>query len=159
MSYLGLDPNTPLLNTSTDFFSGDALAIQFTLSRSIASASDLDVIVDGSLQVPFIDYTANNTTLLFTSPPGSGSDNIAVTFRAGALNSLDLTDTVFSAGTVGAPGIVSVAATNTGLYWANATTMVATVGGANRATFNGQAQSTSVNNWCSYSAGWYWCSR
>jgi hypothetical protein len=39
--------------------------------------------------------------------------------------------------------VVSLAANNTGLYWANATTMVATVAGSNRAKFNGTAASTS----------------
>jgi hypothetical protein len=34
MSYLGLQPNTPLLNTSTQFFSGNSVATQFTLARS-----------------------------------------------------------------------------------------------------------------------------
>ena len=146
MSYLGLDPNTPLLNTSTDFFSGNAVDYQFALSRAVGSASDLDVIVGTTLQIPYVDYTANNTVLLFTNPPASGTNNIAVTYRAGALNSLDLSVTVFQAGTVGSPGVVSVAANNTGFYWANATTMVATVAGSNRATFNGAAASTTATS-------------
>jgi fibronectin-binding autotransporter adhesin len=143
MSYLGLDPNTPLLNTSTETFSGTGAQLQFTLARSIATASDIDVMIGSTLQRPFTDYTANNTTLLFVSAPGAGTNNITVTYRAGALNSLDLSVSVFQAGTVGAPGVVSVAANNTGFYWANATTLVATVAGSNRATFNGLATSTS----------------
>jgi hypothetical protein len=89
MSYLGLDPNTPLLNTSTETFSGTGAQLQFTLARSIASASDIDVMIGSTLQRPFADYTANNTTLLFVSAPGAGTNNITVTYRAGALNSLD----------------------------------------------------------------------
>lgn len=143
MSYLGLDPNTPLLNSSTETFSGNAVALQFNLARSVASASDLDIIVGNVAQRPGIDYTAGNTTLLFTSAPASGTNNIVVTYRGGALNSLDLTATVFNSGTVGAPSVYSLAANNTGIYWANATTMVMTVAGANRATFNGSAASTS----------------
>jgi hypothetical protein len=143
MSYLGLDPNTPLLNTSTETFSGTGAQLQFTLARSIATASDIDVMIGSTLQRPFTDYTANNTTLLFVSAPGAGTNNITVTYRAGALNSLDLSVSVFQAGTVGAPGVVSVAANNTGFYWANATTLIATVAGSNRATFNGLATSTS----------------
>lgn len=143
MSYLGLDPQTQLLNTSTEFFSGNAAATQFTLSRAVASAADLDVIVGNVAQVPFVDYSAGNLTLLFTSPPDSGTNNIAVTFRGGALNTLDLTATVFQAGTVGAPSVVSLAANNTGIYWASANTVAITVQGGNRATFNGEANSIS----------------
>ena len=143
MSYLGLDPNQKLLNASTEYFSGNSVATQFNLSRNVASESDLDVIIGNVALRPGIDYVAGNVTLLFTNPPATGTNNIVVTFRGGALNSLDLSASVFEAGTVGAPSVVSIAANNTGFYWANATTLVATVAGANRATFNGQANSSS----------------
>jgi hypothetical protein len=142
MSYLGLQPNTPLLNTSTQTFSGNAVATQFTLARSVASASDLDVMIGSTMQRPFTDYIAGNISLQFTSPPAGGSNNITVTYRAGALNSLDLTVNTFNAGTVADPGVVSLAANNTGIYWANASSMSVTVSGTNRATFNASAAST-----------------
>jgi len=142
MSYLGLQPNTPLLNTSTETFSGDSVSYQFNLGRSIASASDLDVMIGNTLQRPGTDYTANGKTLLFYSPPTTGTNNITVTYRAGALNSLNLQANTFNAGTVAAPGVVSLAANNTGIYWANASSMSVTVSGINRATFNASATST-----------------
>jgi hypothetical protein len=145
MSYLGLQPNTPLLNTSTQFLSGNAVATQFTLSRSVASASDIDVMIGSALKIPFTDYTAGNVTLLFATAPGSGSNNISVTYRAGALNSLDLTASVFNAGTVAAPSVVSLAANNSGLYWANASSMSVTISGTNRATFMANAISVSTD--------------
>lgn len=143
MSYVGLNPQQQLLNTSTETFSGNAVAYQFTLARAVASASDLDVMIDQSLQRPFSDYTAENTSLLFQSPPPSGTNNITVTYRAGALNSLNLTANAFGAGTVGAPSVYSVAANNTGLYWSNATSMVTTVAGTARLVVSGNANSTS----------------
>ena len=145
MSYLGLQPNTPLLNTSTQFLSGNSVATQFTLSRSVASASDIDVMIGSALKIPFTDYTAGNVTLLFATAPATGSNNISVTYRAGALNSLDLTASVFNAGTVAAPSVVSLAANNTGLYWANASSMSVTVSGTNRATFMANAISVSTD--------------
>lgn len=145
MSYIGLDPQTQLLNTSTEFFSGNAVNMQFTLARSVASASDLDVMIGQTLQRPFADYEAENVTLTFQTPPASGTNNITVTYRAGALNSLNLTANAFGAGTVGAPSVYSVAANNTGLYWANATSMVVTTSGANRAFFNGNVTSVDEN--------------
>ena len=143
MAYLGLQPNTPLLNTSTQTFSGNAVATQFTLARSVASASDLDVMIGSVLQRPFTDYNAGNVSLQFVSAPASGTNNITVTYRGGALNSLDLTASTFNAGTVGAPSVVSLAANNTGIYWANASSMSVTVSGTNRATFNANAVSVS----------------
>jgi hypothetical protein len=144
MSYLGLQPNTPLLNTSTQTFSGNSVATQFTLARSVASASDLDVMIGSTLQRPFTDYTAGNVSLQFISAPATGTNNITVTYRAGALNSLDLTASVFNAGTAAAPSVVSLAANNTGLYWANASSLSVTVSGTDRVTFN--ANATSVSN-------------
>jgi len=145
MSYIGLDPQTQLLNTSTEFFSGNAVNMQFSLARSVASASDLDVMIGQTLQRPFADYEAENITLTFQTPPASGTNNITVTYRAGALNSLNLTANAFGAGTVGAPSVYSVAANNTGLYWANATSMIVTIAGANAAIFNGNTSSVDEN--------------
>jgi hypothetical protein len=145
MAYLGLQPNTPLLNTSTQTFSGNAVATQFNLARSVASASDLDVMIGSTLQRPFTDYIAGNLVLQFTSAPGSGANNITVTYRGGALNSLDLTASTFNAGTVANPSVVSLAANNTGIYWANASSMSVTVSGTNRATFLANAISVSAD--------------
>jgi hypothetical protein len=145
MSYLGLQPNTPLLNTSTQTFSGNSVATQFNLARSVASASDLDVMIGSTLQRPFTDYIAGNIVLQFTSAPTTGTNNITVTYRGGALNSLDLTASTFNAGTVAAPSVVSLAANNTGIYWANASSMSVTVSGTNRATFLANATSVSTD--------------
>jgi len=143
MAYIGLNPQTQLLNTSTQTFSGNAAQLQFTLARSVASASDLDVMIDNTLQRPFSDYEAENLSLQFQSAPPSGTNNITVTYRAGALNSLNLTANAFGAGTVGAPSVYSVAANNTGLYWPNATTVSVTIAGSNAVIFSGNANSTS----------------
>jgi hypothetical protein len=143
MAYVGLNPQTQLLNTSTETFSGNAVAYQFTLARAVASASDLDVMIDQTLQRPFADYEAENVSLLFQSPPASGTNNITVTYRAGALNSLNLTANAFGAGTVGAPSVYSVAANNSGFYWSNATSVVTTVAGTARLVVSGNANSTS----------------
>lgn len=145
MAYLGLQPNTPLLNTSTQTFSGNSAATQFTLARSVASASDLDVMIGSTMQRPFTDYIAGNVSLQFISPPATGANNITVTYRGGALNSLDLTVSTFNAGTVAAPGVVSLAANNTGIYWANASSMSVTVSGTNRATFSASPNATTVD--------------
>jgi len=83
MSYIGLNPNVPLLNASTQQFSGNGSTLQFLLSRNVASASDLDVLIDNTAQRPGTDYDAEGTTLLFTVAPAVGVNNITVTFRGG----------------------------------------------------------------------------
>jgi len=143
MSYIGLNPQQQLLNSSTEFFSGDAATVEFFLSRSVSSASDLDVMVGNVAQRPFVDYTAQNVSMQFTSAPAAGTNNITVTFRAGALNSLNLTANAFGAGTIGQPAVYSVAANNTGIYWPNATTMNVTVAGSSRVQFSSNINSTS----------------
>lgn len=146
MSYIGLNPNEPLLNSSTQFESGNGFVSQYTLNRAVASASDLDVIVGNVPQIPFVDYEAGNTTIIFVTSPPLGTDNVAITYRGGALNTLDLTATVFGAGTIGNPSVYSVAANNTGLYWPGPGTLAVTVSGANRALFNANAVSVSTTS-------------
>ena len=143
MSYIGLNPNTPLLNTSTQYFSGNSVALQFALNRSVASASDLDVLIGNVAQRPGIDYDAEGTSLIFNTAPGTGTNNITVTFRGGALNTLNLQTTAFPAGTVGAPSVYSLAANNSGLFWANASSMTVTIQGAEHTVFNGDTSSNS----------------
>jgi len=78
MSYIGLNPNVPLLNTSTETFSGNGVNQQFALGRNVASASDLDVMIGNTLQRPNTDYEAEGNVLLFTAAPGAGTNNITV---------------------------------------------------------------------------------
>ena len=144
MSYIGLNPNVPLLNTSTEYFSGTGATTQFFLARNVASASDIDVMIVNTLQRPGVDYDADGVSLQFTIAPGVGVNNITVTYRAGALNTLNLETTAFPSGTEGAPGVYSLAANNSGLYWANASSMTVTVAGANNTTFNANVNSNST---------------
>ena len=144
MSYIGLNPNVPLLNTSTETLSGDGVIRQFALGRNVASASDLDVMINNTLQRPNTDYEAEGNVLLFTVAPGSGTNNITVTYRAGALNTLNLQATAFPAGSEGAPGVYSLAANNTGIYWGNATSMTVSVAGVSTAQFNASENSNST---------------
>jgi hypothetical protein len=72
MSYLGLQPNTPLLNTSTQFLSGNAVATQFTSEldqwrqRQRHGRDDWQHIT----KIPFTDYIAGNViSLQFATPP------------------------------------------------------------------------------------------
>jgi hypothetical protein len=62
-----------------DPFTGDGTTTVFTLSRLCATASLLDVTVDGARQKPVSAYTVNGTTsLTFTEAPPAGAEIFVV---------------------------------------------------------------------------------
>lgn len=58
--------------------SGDNSTVAFTLSVAPASTEATSVFISGVRQVPVTDYSVSGTTLTFTSPPPTGTDNIFV---------------------------------------------------------------------------------
>jgi hypothetical protein len=92
MSYIGAvapgyDPtraNVPQLDAER--FSGNASTTAFTLTRQVVSPTDINVIVGGALQEPTVAYSVNGYTLTFTTPPGSGTNNIYVVYRGSSIS-------------------------------------------------------------------------
>ena len=62
-------------------FSGNGVTTTFTLSKSVNSVTDLEVVVENVLQEPTVAYTVIGTTLTFTGAPPSGTNNIYVIYR------------------------------------------------------------------------------
>jgi hypothetical protein len=62
-----------------DEFTGDNATVNFTMSQSESSASNILVTVSGVYQAPTNNYTVSGTQLTFTSPPpaidASGNPN------------------------------------------------------------------------------------
>jgi hypothetical protein len=62
-----------------DEFTGDNATVDFTMSQSESSASNILVTVSGVYQAPVNNYTVSGTQLTFTSPPpaidASGNPN------------------------------------------------------------------------------------
>lgn len=52
-----------------DSFTGDAIAVDFTMSRIVTSVYDIVVFIGNIHQNPAVAYTVNGTTITFTSPP------------------------------------------------------------------------------------------
>jgi hypothetical protein len=71
---LGLDPeetNVDEVNSLLvkDSFTGNAIAVDFTMSRIVANVYDVVVFIGNIYQNPTVAYTVNGTTITFTSPP------------------------------------------------------------------------------------------
>ena len=66
-SYLSSGGLTPVVK---DTFPGDAVTVTFTMTRSVATETDVVVFVGNIYQEPVVAYTVNGTTAItFTSPP------------------------------------------------------------------------------------------
>lgn len=132
MAYIGLQPQTRFVATSTQKLSGNGVDFEYTLNRGVSKAADLNVFVGNTAQVPEVDYTATGTTLLFATEPASGTDNIIVNYQAGALTAIDLTSNSFPQGTTVAPSIRYIDATSTGIHFPSTTSIGLTVSGNTR---------------------------
>jgi hypothetical protein len=143
MAYIGLAPVTNFLSTFSERFSGNGSTRQFILERAVGRAEDLEVFV-GSTQILPSDYTAVGTELTFNTAPTAGTNNITVIFRAGALQTIDLTSTGFPAGSAASPGVYNTDATNTGLYWPSSTSLGLSTSGVARLIISSSINSTST---------------
>lgn len=132
MAYIGLQPQTKFVATSTQKISGNGVDFEYALNRGVSKAADLNVFIGNTVQVPEVDYTATGTRLLFATEPASGTDNIIVNFQAGALTSVDLTSNSFPQGTTVAPSMRYVDGTSTGLWFPSTTQVGVTVSGNTR---------------------------
>ncbi len=75
MAYLGNPPE--FANFPSKFFSGNSILTDFTLNNSPPNAASLLVFISGVRQDTSA-YSVNGTTLAFTAPPPTGTNNIQV---------------------------------------------------------------------------------
>jgi len=134
MAYVGLRPVTQTLSTATQYFNGNGSTLEFTLQQGIGKASDIIVVVGNTLQVPGTDYTASGTALIFNSgkAPTAGTNNVAVTFISGQLQTLYVTANAYPTGNTVSPSIYSVSSPATGIYWPSAISLALTASGNTR---------------------------
>jgi len=87
VSYLGqtvpyYDPtNAPIPQLDVERFNGNDSSVDFTLTRRVAFATDLEVFVDNVQQEPTTAFSVDGFTLTFTEAPPTGSNNIYVIYR------------------------------------------------------------------------------
>lgn len=89
MSYIGSTPTTQNFIAGTDYFNGTGSAVNFTLSRSVNSVNDIEVIVNNVEQIPS-GYSVSGTTLTFSAAPSAGTNNIYVRYLSTTLQSVTL---------------------------------------------------------------------
>lgn len=145
MAYIGQSPSSTLLSTFSETFSGDGSTLQFTLARSVGRASDLEVFIGNTQQMPTAAYSASGTALLFVSAPSSGTNNITVIYRAGALQTLNVNAAAFNGGSAAAPTVNAASASTTGIYWPSSTDLGLSANGSLRVRVNSTAASTNTS--------------
>lgn len=82
MSYIGSTPTSQNFTSGTDYFSGTGSQTAFTLTRTVNSVNDIEVVINNVVQQPSTAYTLSGTTITFTSAPSSGTNNIYVRYLA-----------------------------------------------------------------------------
>ena len=134
MSYIGLQPTTRFLATSTQKISSDGTSYEYALNRGVSKAADLTLFVGNVSQVPEVDYTAEGTQLFFTYQPAAGTDNIIVNYSSGALSTVDLAANSFPQGSTVDPAIRYVDGTSTGIWFPSVSQIGLTTSGNTRVT-------------------------
>ena len=69
MAYIGISPNFGNLSTQAGTGDGSDVTPIATLDYTVATSASIGVYLDGVRQVAGTDYTANGTTLTFTTAP------------------------------------------------------------------------------------------
>ena len=71
------------LTVANDSFNGDGSTTAFTLSQTVSSVNDIEVLVDNVQQSPYdSSYSVSGTTLTFSGAPSTGTNNVYVIYNA-----------------------------------------------------------------------------
>jgi C1q domain len=81
MGYIGNSLLQQVTQPATQFFSGNGSTTSFTLNQTPQSVYTVEVIVNNVQQNPQTSYYITNNSLIFYSPPPSGSNNIYVNYN------------------------------------------------------------------------------
>lgn len=95
MSYIGSTPTTQSFIAGTDSFSGTGAQTAFTLTRSVNSVNDVQVVVNNVVQYP-PHYSVSGTTLTISPAPSAGTDNVYVRYLSTTLQSVGVGDLTVS---------------------------------------------------------------
>ena len=170
MSYIGSTPTTQSFIAGTDYFNGNGSTVNFTLSRSVNSVNDIEVIVNNVEQIPS-GYSVSGTTLTFSAAPSAGTSNVYVRYLSTTNLSLAIpsgTSATFNTVTVAdgsatTPSITNDGDTNTGIFFPAADTIAFAEGGVEAARFDSAGNllvgtsttgSAGINLSLTYNIGW-----
>lgn len=82
MAFIGNTNTTQAFTPAVDFFSGNASTTAFTLSKPVASAAQVQAVIENVPQNPGSAFTVSGNTITFTSAPPSGTNNIYVYYTS-----------------------------------------------------------------------------
>jgi hypothetical protein len=91
MSYIGSTPTNQSFIAGTDSFNGTGSATNFTLSRSVNSTNDIQVVVNNVVQYP-PNYSVSGNTLTISPAPSAGTNNVYVRYLSTTLQSVGVGD-------------------------------------------------------------------
>lgn len=80
MSFIGNTPTQQAYTPAVDYFNGTGATTVFTLSRTVNSTAQVQVVIENVPQNPAYAYTVSGNTITFTSAPPSGTNNIYVEY-------------------------------------------------------------------------------
>jgi len=86
MSFIGNSFTNQTFVPQVDYFNGNASNTAFTLSRNVASAADVQVVIENVPQNPSSAFTVSGNVITFTSAPPSGTNNIYVRYTSPTTN-------------------------------------------------------------------------
>ena len=81
MSYIGSTPTSQNFISGTDYFNGTGSQTVFTLTRSVNSVNDVEVVINNVIQQPN-SYTVSGTALTLSAAPSAGTSNVYVRYLA-----------------------------------------------------------------------------
>ena len=114
--YIGNSSILQQFAPAIDYFSGTGSATQFTLSRTVGSTIQVQVVIENVVQNPSSAYTIVGQTITFASAPPSGTNNIYVTYIAPTTQVTTLPQNPSISGSVTASGGYYAIGGFTGIY-------------------------------------------
>lgn len=87
MAYIGSTPTSQNFIAGTDYFNGTGSQTAFTLTRSVNSVNDIELVINNVIQQPN-SYTVSGTTLTISAAPSSGTSNVYVRYLSTTLQSI-----------------------------------------------------------------------
>ena len=116
MAYIGASAAVTNQAVSADVFAGNGSNTQFTLSRTVYSTRDIEVVVNNVQQNPFDgSYSVNGQTLTFSGAPSAGANNIYVIYQAGVIGVMAPTDNSVTANSIAANAVTTAKLSDSGV--------------------------------------------
>jgi hypothetical protein len=86
MSYIGNSFTSQQFTPAVDYFNGNASTTAFTLSKTVGSVYDIQVVIENVPQNPASAFTVSGNVITFTSAPPTGTNNIYVRYTSPMTN-------------------------------------------------------------------------